>query len=143
LSDNAIFEGTVSGFRTIGGRKVVAITIEAPIEHQVAIAKIAENGAWVAVARLQNPPQQPEKQKRSWDELPPAQQAAMRCQEPSFWQYMKERNPSFKIAENADEAAKQVRMFFGIDSRSELSANPACAAKWREIDSEYQHWLRT
>src|SRR5262245_32356308 len=52
MTDAAAFRATIHGLRTVPSRKVVQVVVEAPIEHLTLIAKVAEHGAWVGVARL-------------------------------------------------------------------------------------------
>lgn len=52
MTKPAMFEATVHGFRTIPSRGVVSITVEAPLEKHAEIARIAEHGAWLVLARL-------------------------------------------------------------------------------------------
>src|SRR6185312_3773933 len=102
----AVFQGTIHSFKTIPSRSVVSITVECPIEQLADIARIAEHGAWVAVARLQNgkevqvipAPQamaSPDtgKPKREWRDLQPAAQAGIRCEDPIFQAFLKEEYP--------------------------------------------------
>lgn len=64
----AAFRATVHGFRTIPSRGVVSVTIEAPIEQHAEIARIAEHGVWVAVARLD--PSKVSQQEEASDDKP-------------------------------------------------------------------------
>jgi hypothetical protein len=140
MNDNlGVFEGTISGYRTIGGRKVVAVTIEAPIEHQAEIARIAEHGAWVAVARLhanKTPAAEP-KERRRWDQMSVAERAGIRCGERAFWEYLSFVRPSFPAPENAEGAAKLLRYHFEVESRKDIKPDD-----WEKFDHEYQLWLR-
>lgn len=55
MTDPAAFQATIHGLRTVPSRGVVQVVVEAKIEELPSIARIAEHGAWVAVARLQEP----------------------------------------------------------------------------------------
>lgn len=132
---DAVFEGTVAGFKTIGSRKLVAVTIECPIEHLSHIATVAEHGAWVAVARLAAPIAQ-EKAKRRWHEMRPSAQVAIRVDEPLF--------RTFLIEEKGMPATYQVegwlKHLLGIQSKKELNAPCGALDLWNEIDRAYQAW---
>lgn len=139
-----VFEGSISGFRTVGSRKVVAVTIECPIEHQAEIARIAQNGAWVAVARLHanKTPEPGTKERRRWDQMPVAERAGIRCNERAFWDYLsvimaEKLNNLVTPPQNAEEAAGMLRRCFGVVSRKDINPD-----KWEKFDNEYQLWLR-
>lgn len=133
--NNAVFEGTVAGFKTVGSRKVVCITVEAPIENIADIARIAEHGAWVAVARLRAPEAQ-EKAKKRWHEMLPSAQMAIRVGEPMFRAFLLEER-GLPPTSNVEQFLKTI---LGITSKKEL--NSACGAQelWFEMDSEFQAW---
>jgi hypothetical protein len=157
----AAFQATVHGFRTIPSRGVISITIECPIEHHAEIARIAEHGAWVAVARLQEPKEvmpnhqplsptvdarpdqdqhsKPDRAKRDWRDLGPAQQAGIRCDEPSFTAFLKEQRAD-DWYETMDAAAC-MRLICGVDSRAHLATNQRARVIWHQLDQEYQAWL--
>lgn len=141
MTDDAVFKGTIGALRTIGGRKVIAVTVEVPIEHQSVVAKIAEHGAWVAVARLAegDAPATPEKPKRSWNELSVGEQAGIRCNEKAFWNYLEFRsNLELGSVKEADRAAEILRNLFSVESRKDIPRD-----KWEAFDTDYQRWLRT
>jgi hypothetical protein len=131
MSDAAVFKGTIGALRTIGGRKVIAVTVEVPIEEQSTVAKIAEHGAWVAVARInaEETPKPAQKEKRRWETLSVGEQAGIRCGERDFQRWLG--------VNNADEAATELRRIFNVSSRRDIRA-PA----WEQHDHEYQLWLR-
>lgn len=133
MSD-AVFQGTISGFKTIGGRKVCAITIECPIEYQAKIAAIAEHGTWVAVARIKPPDEKPVESKR-FHELPVGQQAAMRCKEKAFWSFLEERNNLNIRIYNEEDARNWLCEAFGVTSRKDIPK-----AEWENVNSLYELW---
>lgn len=139
MTELAAFKGTVGALRTIGGRKVIAVTIEVPIEHQQTVAKIAEHGAWVAVARLAegDAPVPAEKPKRSWADLSVAEQAGIRCNEGAFWKYLNKHYHQFGAVHDAESAAGHIREIFGVLSRKDIPIR-----EWKVFDSDYQNWLR-
>lgn len=131
MSDAAVFKGTIGALRTIGGRKVIAVTVEVPIEEQSTVAKIAEHGAWVAVARI-NPEEAPkpsQKEKRRWETLSVGEQAGIRCNEPDFQRYCG--------ADSAEDAAGTLRAYFNVSTRRDIPRDA-----WEQHEHEYQLWLR-
>ena len=159
MTKAAAFQATVHGFRTVPSRGVVSITIEAPIEHHAEIARIAEHGTWVAVARLKEPKEvmpdtelkstfetipaqddqeRPARGKREWRDMPPSQQAAIRCGEPVFWAFLREKY-TYKPA-SADDAAEAVRDLCVVPSRKDLNSNHQARAIWFAVDSAFQAW---
>ena len=153
MSEAAVFKGTFSDFRIVKGRKVVQIMVEVPSEQaNAALAALGglpdpANPAWVAVARLdakqaEQPRQIAAPDRKRWEDMPPAQQAAIRCGEAKFWEFLEDySNLSWSIA-NADGAASVVRELCGIQSRRELNDAPAAAEAWRKLDSQYWLWKR-
>lgn len=70
------------------------------------------------------------KERRQWNELPPASQAGIRCAELGFRRFLG--------VETEDAAANEVRRRCEVQSRSELSTNERASAAWEMLDSEYQ-----
>jgi hypothetical protein len=52
----AAFRATIHGLKTVPTRKVCQLTVEFPIEQLAQVAQIADHGAWVAIARLNEVP---------------------------------------------------------------------------------------
>jgi hypothetical protein len=147
MSDQpAAIRGTFADFRLIKGRKVAQLVVELPIEE--ADAALATLGGlpqpaterWVAVARL-NGSAKPEaaKEKRRWDDLKAAMQAGIRCNEPAFWQFVQEEYNA--PARDEESAAKFVRRYCGVKSRSEINLSPNSSEAWRRLESKYKAWL--
>lgn len=82
----------------------------------------------------------PAKDRRSWSSLPPSQQAAIRCTEPAFRKFVSEQTGMRDVSE--DDAAAFVRNDCEVHSRAHLDANTAATARWREIDADFQFWLK-
>lgn len=133
----AAFEATVHGFRTVPTRKVVQVTIEAPIERHAEIAKIAEHGAWVAVARLQRAQKHDNDNKR-WGDLSEPQQAGIMCTDPIFWKFIQEEKGVSVMSES--EAAQFVRRYCGVNSRSQLGDTHPARDSWRILSNEFRAW---
>lgn len=150
----AAIQGDYCGLRFIKSRKVAVIEIEIPIERGAEFvatfgAPDTSTGVPVALARIDpkasHAPAAPEAQQprsasapergehRSWAELSPAQQAGIRCNDPLFQRFMKERK-------GVDDAADGVRGICGVASRSQLTGMAAGA--WRALDDEFVLWQR-
>lgn len=158
MNNPTVFQGTFSDFRIVKGRKVVQIMVEVPSEQaNAALAALGglpdpANPAWVAVARLdakhgETPKQiEPPKERKRWEDMPPAQQSAIRCGEESFREFLAEcRQPTgaaWRGAPDAEAAAACVRLICGVNSRSELNTDPTAATAWRHLDNEYWLWSR-
>jgi len=136
---DAVFEGTVAGFKTIGSRKLVAVTIECPIEHLSHIATIAEHGAWVAVARLAIPAVQ-EKAKKRWSEMLPSAQVSIRLAEPLFRTFLIE-TKGMPVTYGTVEMKNWLKDILGIQSRRELNTECKAQEDWFMIDTAFQAWV--
>lgn len=138
--NDAVFEGEVSGFKTVGSRKVVCVTIECPIEHISHIASVAEHGAWVAVARLKAPPANL-KAKKQWHELLPSAQIAIRLEEPLFRAFLIE-ELGLPVNFGSEEMLVFVKERLDIGSRKELNTEGPEQEAWQSMDNRYQAWLK-
>jgi hypothetical protein len=139
---SAAFQGTIHSFKTIPSRSVVSITVEVDIGQLADVARIAEHGAWVAVARLQATKEETKAlpaPKRDWHEMQPQQQAGIRCGEATFIAFLKETRPD--DWHESQDAAECVRLICGVSSRVELGINRSAKAIWERLDKEYDAWL--
>lgn len=154
MSEAAAFQGSYSDMKFIKSRSVVQIVIELPIEQ--AAAFVAAFGAPdpakecpVALARLDiaKPAQEPAKAKKAWADLPPSQQAAIRCEEGAFQTYVThvmriERQHMPDDESPSDRATRYIRKVCGVRSRSEIYAGSEAEKDWRMIERAYAGWLR-
>lgn len=143
----AAFKATFSDFRLVRGRKVATLMFEVPIEGaDAALAALGglprpDAETWVAVARLvQKAVSEPPKERRKWDELSLPEQAALRCQDRNFREFLRRMSPAIR---DSNDAAQFVRDHCGIGSRAELSVSDIGARKWRELDSGFCAWKLT
>ena len=147
---DAVFAGDYVDLKFIKSRKCAQIYIEIPIERAAEFvaafgAPSPATGVPVAIARL-NPdkpapaPPPPDKERKSWNELSPSAQAAIRCNEPGFWKFLVDR--SGYSCGSTDEAAKIVRHLCGVTSRSNLNTDQEAHRIWRETDIAYSNWQR-
>ncbi len=79
-------------------------------------------------------PSAPPASKKSWADMLPAQQAAIRCAEPEFQRFMD--------AASEDEAAQLVRMVCAVQSRAELNTDPQARGRWHLLENDYWAWQR-
>jgi len=140
----AAFRATIHGLKTVPTRKVCQLTVEFPIEQLPHVAKIAEHGAWVGIARLQETPAQqeqpaePVKDRRKFNEMPYPQQAALRCNDPVFRAFLRETCNYEPIT--ADEAAEAVRELCDVASRSDIKPGTKAETRWLWIESSFDAW---
>lgn len=142
MTQPAVFRATYSDLRFVKSRKVAQIVLEMPLES--ADAFLAAFGTpnpaeekWCAIARLVEPPleeAQPEPDHKNWHNLRPSAQAAIRCDDPLFWQFMG--------AGGHIEAVRKVREVIGIISRKELDTDNMARSRWEEIDGAFIEWKR-
>lgn len=165
--DRAAFRATIHGLRTVPSRKVIQLILECPIEQQAEIARIAEHGAWVAVARI-NPEQEREAmpverkrisgttetpprsdsnpkpvgaEKRPWNELAPAQQAGILCGEPAFWTFLNEKyDHMLPDVRDATRAAIVVREICGVTSRRDIATDTRARGAFYSLNEQYRAW---
>jgi hypothetical protein len=147
VSKPAAIQGSLVDAKNVAAHKCVRLSIDVPAE----LAKqVIDAFGWptmaepvpVAIARLNvgTQAQEPTEKKR-WHELPPSQQAAIRCNEPAFTKFLEETKPQYgSLGEH--EVAEVVRMLCGVDSRKDIRTGTQAAQKWFAIDSEYQAWMR-
>jgi len=76
--------------------------------------------------------------KRPFRDLPPQQQAGMRCDEPTFAAFLKEQREDDWV--EAPDAADCVRLICGVTSRAELETNHKARVIWNMINSQYEAW---
>ncbi len=87
----------------------------------------------------QDPPARA-KPKRDWRDVPATEQAGIRCDEPSFEVFLRERDSDTWMASEYD-AAECVRMICRVMSRKELNTNHKARVIWHQLDEQYLGWL--
>lgn len=150
----AAFQAAFADFKLIKGRKVAQFVFEVPTEGSDA-ALLALGGVpkpdkecWAAIARIDptkavrlapEPASAPAKERRSWNELPPSQQAAIRCGEEAFVKFIAEQG---YVCVDAKDAAYRIREICEVSSRSEIIVGSPAEKRWQFLESSYQAWLR-
>lgn len=148
----AVVQAVYHDYKRVPSRKAFQMIVEVPIEQAQEVHKAfgepnPDGAIWVAVALL-NPEHAKLKQafkdsvevERKGGRL--AKQAGMVCNEPAFWAFLNEKcimDPFDKIT-SAEDAAKYIYDFCGIESRRELDHNDAAASNWRDLEGEYRAW---
>lgn len=80
----------------------------------------------------------PDGAKRPWRDLPPPQQAGMRCDQPAFSAFLKEQRPD--DWHESPDPVDCVYLICGISSRAELGTNQKARVIWHQLDTQYQAW---
>lgn len=140
------FKAAYSDWKLVKTRGVVQIVFEVPLADADAVYDVvggmpdAARERWFGIAPLHGVKEatvEP-KARRDFRDLPPAQQAALRCNDATFRAFLNEERGY--QAENADDAAEAVRELCAVASRAELSSNHAARVIWHQLDSQYQAW---
>lgn len=132
-------------WRTVIGRKVLQLVFEIDISRQqevltmLGVPTVGES-KWVAIAPLDLTPKSLVQAKpeasgspKKFHELPLSQQAAIRCGDPLFQEYMG--------AENEAQCTAKVRGVCDVMSRSEIVPNMRAGSLWQQTEAQYQSWL--
>jgi hypothetical protein len=141
----AVIQGTYADLKFIKSRKVAQVMIEIPIEAgaQFVDAFGTPNPAAevpVAIARLvagsgDRAANDPTKEKKAWHELPAAQQAAIRCNEPAFRKFLAEEKGA------GTDPAEYVRRICRVTSRADILWGTYAAQIWSDLDKEFLKWM--
>ena len=92
----------------------------------------------------------PSRVHKSWQDLAPAQQAGVLCNEMPFYSYLYNRHntlQSWKDDANAaptlvESCARLVRHQCAVETRSEIKPGTAAAAHWKLLVADYRAWMR-
>lgn len=137
--------GTFADFKLVKTRSCAQLVIEVPIEQADGV--LAALGGlprpskerWVGIAPLKSAPQvqvasqapdDPFAAPTPFRDLPAAKQAGIKCTDPDFQRWLG--------ADSDEAAAELVRQYCGVNSRSELNADPEAAAHWRKMLGSYE-----
>lgn len=142
----AAFRATYSDLKLIKTRQCVQIVFELPLADFDAAYEVlgglpdSSKETWFGIAPLQQRPETPETdERRNWRDVEPSAQAAMRCNQPEFWAFLREEHK--QRVTNKDDAATAVRKLCKVNSRAHFNTNHAARMVWHGFDSEYQAWL--
>lgn len=164
MTKPAAFRASYADLKVIKTRKCVQIIFEVPTEHFDAAYEVlgglpnpaAERWFGIAAIRDQerapspvSPAAKPQPvsdkpqagAKRDWRDMPPAQQAALRCSNPTFIAFLREEHGDDWQAAGED-AAESVRIICGVSSRSLLNTEQRPRVIWKQLDDQFQAWER-
>lgn len=148
MSERPVIAGNYADFKLVKTRSVCQLVVEIPIEQaEIAVRMfgIPRGGAeiWVAVARLEQAPPKPvasPKERVRFHTLKPSAQAALKCEDVEFWEWLSVGDGEGPVVNNTDEAALAVRAACQVGSRSEFDSNPEAAARWQDLLRRYVDW---
>jgi hypothetical protein len=132
--DAAAIAGSYSDFKLIKSRSVAQVIIELPIERAEAFLKafgVPQPGAEkpVALALLNTEQPKAEKPHRRFGDMPKSQQSALLCNDKEFQEFM--------LSDDAEQAARRVREYCDVESRSQLDSNAGAAAEWDKLRAQF------
>jgi hypothetical protein len=110
------------------GTRFVAVLVEVgddelPVSQPAKLAPDNENSA----------------PKRQWREMQPAQQAGIRCSEPVFHAFLKEKYPEDWRALEGNPV-ELVRYICGVNSRAQINTVQSARGIWRDLDDQFIAW---
>jgi hypothetical protein len=153
------FRATYADWKLIKTRGVVQVVMEIPLADADAaydvLGGMPVHGKerWFGIAAMKSPVQKEAAAKprqisppdaptggakRNWRDIPPPQQAGIRCDEPAFGAYLKENHPD-EWHETGDADAC-LKMILRIESKTELKTDPRRMMLWHQLDNAYQAW---
>lgn len=149
---------TSNGYRDMAdGTLRLTIDVE-PRDAAAALSLFGKRGSPVALARItdeaavaHDQAAQAEAQKAERKPLNLASRVALTCQEVSFFRFLRSRHAAlWTTAEWAQEgaledsktAARAVREFCGVPSRSQIIEGTAAERNWNSLVTDYHDWQR-
>lgn len=150
------FRATFSDMKLVKTRQVVQLIFEIPLSDFDAAYEVLggmpnpSNDRWFGIAAIKgsqakegpaNPDQalspKPGRVPRDWRDIPPSQQAGIRCEEPIFGAFLREQYAD--EWHEAPDAADCVRLICAVDSRAKLNDGPSRVI-WHQLDEQFQAW---
>lgn len=141
------FRATYSDWKLVRTRQVVQIVFEVPLADADTAYEILggmpnnSKERWFGIAAIREAKDEPpadEPERRNWRDVQPSAQAAMRCDQPEFWAFLREEKNQ-RIA-NKDDAATAVRKICGVNSRAHFNTNHPARVLWHSLDTEFEAW---
>ena len=93
----------------------------------------------VALVEIGDDEMPKQKGKMDWREMQPAAQAAIRCNEATFWAYLREVQ-AYPDVESPETAAVAVRHLCKVSSCAELGTNHKARVLWHQLDEHFSAW---
>jgi hypothetical protein len=148
------FRATFSDMKLVKTRQVAQLIFEIPLSEFDAAYEVLggmpnpANERWFGIAAIkvreakhgqeQAPtPDRAKPAKRDWRDIAPSQQAGIRCEEPVFAAFLREKYPD--EWHEAPDAADCVRLICAVDSRSKLNEG-APRVIWHQLDEQFGAW---
>lgn len=156
------FKAVYADWKLIKTRSVVQVVFELPVEQAdqayevLGGMPVAAKERWFGVAAIRNPEAspgasvaqpdpvgepRPDRVKRSWRDLQPAQQAAIRCEDASFGAFLMDEHAD-DLKEAGGQWVECVRMICGVKSRAELNTNQKARVIWHQLNDQFEAWLK-
>lgn len=168
MTEAAIISGSLVDVRNVGTHKSVKLTIHVPEEYatrvvaafgwptgvnpvSVAIARMESQR--VAAAPVEEAAPQPvsrssagaDGERRRFDSLPYAQQAALRCNDPIYHAFLREmcarEAANAPFSRTPEAAAVTVRQICEVESRGDIRPDTDAEKKWLELERWFAAWL--
>lgn len=155
MTTPAAIQGDYTDLKFVKGRKVAQIVLEIPIEAAGAFVEAfgtpnPATGIPVAIARIQPSAlkqqlrqsveieREKDKEHRDWNECRPSMQAALRADQPAFWQFLNERcGQRVSCKQDAETAT---RSLCRVNTRAEFDRSDEKRRLWSKLDSDFQTW---
>jgi hypothetical protein len=119
------------------GTRFMAVLVEIG-DDEIPVSPPAEKET-VAKPRPSTPATKPEgRGKRDWRDIPPPQQAGIRCVDPIFQAFLKEKHRD-DWNEAAGDAAECVRLICAVETRAQLIDGPSRVI-WKQLDDAFEAW---
>lgn len=162
------FRATFSDMKLVKTRQVAQLIFEIPIEEFDAAYEVLggmpvpAKERWFGIAAIKEPQRkeadpkstdrtpvkpQPEldtapagvkRAKIGWNDMQPAAQAGIRCDDAVFWAFLNETR-KYDV-DDPTGAAEAVREICGVNSRVEFGTDHRKRVLWHQLDVEFQAW---
>lgn len=157
MKQPAAFRGTYADWKLVKTRGVIQVIFEVPLADSDAAYDVlggmpdGSKERWFGIAALRTPqeeaaesrqdqqPHDPDGERRHWRDVQPSAQAAMRCDQPPFWAFLREEHK--QRVENKEDAATAVRRITGVNSRARFNDNHVARVAWHQLESQFVAWL--
>lgn len=159
MTKPAAIRATYSDWKLIRTRGVVQLVFEVPLADADAAYEVIggmpdpSSERWFAIAPLHEAKvikfqETTLPHPRAWQDIQPAAQAGIRCNEPLFLDFLQEHySANWReslaaggIASLPGSAAECVRLICRVNSRAQLSTDPRARNMWHQIDQQYLNW---
>lgn len=166
MTDAAIISGSLVDVRNVGTHKSIKLTIHIPEEHATRVVAAfgwptGVNPIAVAIARLTDPePQRASSvaesprpdhpgipagadapERRKFASLPYAQQAALRCNDPIYWAFLREMCGLAGSRVHGAETAKfAIYEICQVGTRANIAPDTEAETHWLELEKWFDAW---